>query len=175
VNLQVDLKSRAGGEEEATLSIGEVAARAGLKTSSIRYYESVGILPEPERVSGQRRYLPDVLGRLTVVAVAQEAGFSLAEIRELLDESDGGPPSQRLQALARAKLPEVEALIARAQAMKGWLEGRRLLRVPDPRHLRALPAGRAVSDAAPRAASAPRVPSRRSECPRRDSNPRRAA
>ena len=42
--------------DEATLTIGQVARRAGLKTSAIRYYESVGLLPEPERESGQRRY-----------------------------------------------------------------------------------------------------------------------
>jgi len=109
-------------EESATLSIGEVAARAGIKASSIRYYESLGVLPAPERVSGQRRYEPGVLGRLTVIAVAQEAGFSLAEIRELLEGSDSGRPSERLQTLARSKLPEVESLIVRAEAMKGWLE-----------------------------------------------------
>lgn len=108
--------------QEATLTIGEVAARAGLKTSSIRYYESVGILPEAERVSRQRRYRVDVLRRLAVVGVAQEAGFSLAEIRELLEESGGTGPSKQLQALARRKLPEVEALIVRAEAMKGWLQ-----------------------------------------------------
>lgn len=103
------------------LTIGQVAAEAGVRASSIRYYESVGVLPEPERVSGQRRYSPDVLDRLRLIEVAQAAGFSLDEIRHLLDDSGPDRQSERLQALARRKLPEVEWLIARAKAMEGWL------------------------------------------------------
>ncbi len=105
-----------------TLGIGEVAAQAGLRTSSIRYYESVGVLPEPERAGGQRRYTPEVLDRLRFVEIAQRAGFSLAEIRELLEGADDGRASDRLQALAQRRLPDVEALIARAEAMRAWLE-----------------------------------------------------
>ena len=104
------------------LSIGQVAAQAGIRTSSIRYYESVGVLPEPERISGQRRYSPEVLTRLGFIDVAQQAGFSLDEIRELLDGSTQEQASERLQALARRKLPDIEELIARAEAMKGWLQ-----------------------------------------------------
>jgi MerR family redox-sensitive transcriptional activator SoxR len=105
-----------------SLTIGQVAARAGLRTSSIRYYESVGVLPEPDRVSGQRRYSPEVLTRLGFIDIAQQAGFSLEEIRELLDGSTEGQASDRLQALARRKLPDIEELIARAEAMKVWLQ-----------------------------------------------------
>jgi MerR family transcriptional regulator, redox-sensitive transcriptional activator SoxR len=104
------------------LTIGQVAAQAGIRTSSIRYYESVGVLPEPERTSGQRRYSPDVLTRLGFIDIAQQAGFSLDEIRELLDGSTEGEESDRLQALARRKLPDIEELIARAEAMKDWLQ-----------------------------------------------------
>jgi MerR family transcriptional regulator, redox-sensitive transcriptional activator SoxR len=103
------------------LTIGQVAAMAGVRTSSIRYYESRGVLPEPTRVSGQRRYNEDVLRRLAVIDVAQRAGFSLAEIRELLDSSEG-PAFERVRSLAERKLPEVEALIERAEAVKRWLE-----------------------------------------------------
>jgi MerR family transcriptional regulator, redox-sensitive transcriptional activator SoxR len=103
------------------LTIGQVADRAGIRASSIRYYESVGVLPEPERIGGQRRYRPDVLTRLGFVAIAQQAGFSLEEIRELLDGSEQARVSERLQALAKGKLPEVEELIERAEAMRGWL------------------------------------------------------
>jgi MerR family redox-sensitive transcriptional activator SoxR len=105
-----------------TLSIGEVAAQAGIRTSSIRYYESVGVLAEPERARGQRRYTPEVLDRLRFVDVAQRAGFSLAEIRELLAGAERGRASASLQALAQRRLPDVEALIARAEAMRVWLE-----------------------------------------------------
>jgi MerR family redox-sensitive transcriptional activator SoxR len=108
-------------EATAMLSIGQVASEAGVRTSSIRYYESVGVLPEPERQGGQRRYGPDAVQRLKVIDVAQQAGFSLSEIRELLESSEG-EVSERLKALAQRKLPEVEELIARAQAMKAWLE-----------------------------------------------------
>jgi MerR family redox-sensitive transcriptional activator SoxR len=107
--------------ENGQLSIGEVARRSGVKATTLRYYESIGVLPAPARVGGHRRYDGDVLQRLAVIDVAQRAGFSLAEIRELLDAADE-PASQRIRALAARKLPEVEALIRRAEAMRRWLE-----------------------------------------------------
>src|SRR5215207_4635052 len=71
------------------LTIGDVAHRAGLATSSIRYYESIGLLPEPDRLHGQRRYRTDVLGRLAFIGVAQSAGFKLDEIKALVVGVDG--------------------------------------------------------------------------------------
>jgi MerR family redox-sensitive transcriptional activator SoxR len=107
---------------EATLSIGEVAARAGVNVSAIRYYERNGLLPEPERESGQRRYTDATIRRLAAIDVAKRAGFSLAEVRTLLDSVDGGAPAhEQLRALAERKLPDVEALVRRAQEMRGWL------------------------------------------------------
>lgn len=106
--------------DEARLRIGEVADRANLRKSAIRYYERIGLLPEPERVSGQRIYDPSVLRRLSMIEVSQRAGLSLDEIAELLDAGTE-PISGRLQALAGRKLPEVEALIERAEAMRDWL------------------------------------------------------
>jgi MerR family redox-sensitive transcriptional activator SoxR len=82
------------------LRIGELAERAGLATSAIRYYESIGLLPEPYRVSGQRRYGDDTLKRLEFIAGAQQAGFTLREIAELSDGFD-------VRTLAERKLPEV--------------------------------------------------------------------
>lgn len=107
---------------EATLTIGAVAASAGVRPSSIRYYESVGVLPEPERVSGQRRYGPETVRALGLIDVAQRAGFSLAEIRELMESSAGGHAAEKLRALAERKIPEVEDLIERATTMKAWLQ-----------------------------------------------------
>jgi DNA-binding transcriptional MerR regulator len=105
------------------LTIGEVASRAGVATSSIRYYERIGLLPEPERLGGQRRYDPDVLGRLGFIGVAQSAGFKLREIKELIDGVDGaGGMGEQMRALSSDKLVEVEALLERTKAMKGWLE-----------------------------------------------------
>ena len=109
------------------MSIGEVAQRAGVRPSALRYYESIGVLPTPERENGRRRYdgevLREVLDRLAVVRVAQQAGFTISEIRMLLDGfSEDTPPSERWRVLAREKLPEVEALVERALGMKNLLE-----------------------------------------------------
>src|SRR5215207_1484397 len=105
------------------LTIGEVARRAGVATSSIRYYESIGLLPQPERLHGQRRYRSDVLGRLAFIAVAQSAGFKLDEIKELVEGVDGGDGmGGQMRSLSSRKLGEVEALLERTRAMKGWLE-----------------------------------------------------
>jgi len=104
-------------------TIGEIAAIAGLQTSTLRYYESIGILPPPRRVSGQRRYSRDVLPILAVIQLAKDADFTLPEIRSLLyDDAASSTPSQRWKALAHAKLREVNAVIARAQEMKQLLE-----------------------------------------------------
>jgi MerR family redox-sensitive transcriptional activator SoxR len=106
-----------------SLTIGQVARRAGLRTSHIRYYEDVGVLPQPERVSGQRRYDEVILHRLAIVEVAQRAGLTLEEIRALTGpRQDGHTAGERLRALAERKLPDIEALIARAEAVKRWLE-----------------------------------------------------
>jgi MerR family redox-sensitive transcriptional activator SoxR len=107
---------------EANLMIGEVSRRAGVSISAIRYYERNGLLPEAERVSGQRRYTEEVIERLGIIDVAKQAGFSLAEVGTLLRSIDQGAPAhEQLQALAARKLPEVDALIARAQQMRDWL------------------------------------------------------
>jgi MerR family redox-sensitive transcriptional activator SoxR len=107
---------------EASLTIGEVARRAGVSVSAIRYYERHGLLPEAERVSGRRRYTDEVIERLGIIDVAKRAGFSLAEVGTLLHSIDEGAPAhEQLQALAARKLPEVDALIARAEAMREWL------------------------------------------------------
>lgn len=105
------------------LTIGEVAKRASVATSQIRYYERIGMLPPPERLSGQRRYEPDVLGRLSFIAIAQSAGFKLREIKELMAGiDDGGGLAEAMRALSARKLEEVEALLERTKAVKGWLE-----------------------------------------------------
>ena len=105
------------------LTISEVASRARLRPSAIRYYESIGLLPAPRRISGQRRYDASVLQRLAVIQLAQEAGFTVAEIGRLFYDFEADTPaSERWQALATQKLAEVDALIARAQGMKHLLE-----------------------------------------------------
>jgi MerR family redox-sensitive transcriptional activator SoxR len=115
---------------EDEILIGELARRAGLRPSAIRYYEEIGLLPAPQRVAGRRRYSSQVLQRLAVVAAAQRAGLSLGEIRELLDADDCGAVSGRLREIAERKLPEVEALIERAQLVRSWLEAAADCRCP---------------------------------------------
>lgn len=106
-----------------TFTIGDVARQAGLRTSAIRYYESVGLLATPERTGGRRRYGPGVLTRLRLVRMAQEAGFSLDEIRTLLDGfPEGTPAAERWSELARRKIPEVDALIARMLTVRTVLD-----------------------------------------------------
>ena len=107
---------------EAVLTIGQVAAEAGVASSAIRYYERRGVLPQPDRVAGQRRYGRGTVERLGIIDTAQRAGFSLDEISGLLQGADDGRASERLRKLARRKLPEVEARIERAEAMRRWLE-----------------------------------------------------
>ena len=102
------------------LSIGEVARRTGLRPSALRYYEEAGLVSPAARVSGRRHYDTSVLDRLRVIACAQEAGFTIAEVRQLLSGED--EPSVRWRALAERKLREVDALIEKAQATRRLLE-----------------------------------------------------
>ncbi len=119
----LNLSSSQGDNVETSFTIGDIASRAGINPSAIRYYERRGVLPEPARVNGQRRYDEDVLRRLSVLDVAKRAGFSLEDVRRLFQATDAGAPAHgQLRALAQAKLPEVEALIDRAQDVKRWLE-----------------------------------------------------
>jgi MerR family transcriptional regulator, redox-sensitive transcriptional activator SoxR len=110
-------------ESETLLTIGQVAQRAGIRVSHIRYYEEVGVLPQAERVSGQRRYRADVLHRLSIIDVAQRAGLTLAEIRHLTGPNNRrDDASARIRGLAERKLPDIDALIERAQAVRRWLQ-----------------------------------------------------
>jgi MerR family redox-sensitive transcriptional activator SoxR len=107
--------------EAAELTIGEVAAAAGVRTSTIRYYESVGVLPEPARVSGRRRYTTETINRLATIAIAQQVGFTLDEIKDLIAPGPD-PAHERLRKLAQRKLPEIDEVIQRAIAIKSWLQ-----------------------------------------------------
>jgi MerR family redox-sensitive transcriptional activator SoxR len=103
------------------LAIGEVAERAGMSTSRIRYYEARGLLPVPERAAGKRRYTDEVFRRLAIIDAAQRVGFTLAEIRDLLGSRDQ-PAHERLRQLAMLKLPELDDLIARATSVRRALK-----------------------------------------------------
>lgn len=105
------------------LSIGEVAKRSGIRTSALRYYEEAGILPAPTRVSGQRRYDADAIHRIDVLKFAQQAGFTLGEIKTLFHGFGAETPlSSRWRSLANAKLRELDLLGQRIQKMRRALE-----------------------------------------------------
>jgi MerR family redox-sensitive transcriptional activator SoxR len=104
-------------------AIGEVARRVGIRASAIRYYESVEVLPAPQRINGRRRYDARVFDRLAVIQMAQQAGFTVAELRTLFNGfTTETTASARWEVLARQKLVEVDALMRRVQAMRGILE-----------------------------------------------------
>jgi MerR family transcriptional regulator, redox-sensitive transcriptional activator SoxR len=106
-----------------SLSIGEVARRTGIRTSALRYYEDVGILPRPARVNGRRSYDTDVIRRIDVLRFAQQAGFTLEEIKTLFNGFGAETPlSSRWQALARTKLHELDVLAQRIKRMRRALE-----------------------------------------------------
>jgi MerR family redox-sensitive transcriptional activator SoxR len=105
------------------MTIGDVARRAGVRASALRYYESVGLLAAARRAGGRRVYDESVLDTLRLIQLAKDAGFSVAEIRRLLHGFDRATPaSARWQAMASRKLEDVTARIARAQAMQGVLQ-----------------------------------------------------
>ena len=116
LKVQVNLKS---GPRPKLLRIGEIAERAGLATSAVRYYESAGLLRHPDRVNGRRRYDETVLEELAVIRLAQLAGFTVAEIRTLMHGfARPTPPSERWRKLANAKLAEVDRKLADLEHMR---------------------------------------------------------
>jgi len=107
----------------SSMSIGKVARICGLAPSAIRYYEKAGLLPKPVRVSRQRRYGADTIGRLRLLQVARAAGFSIAETRTFVAGfSASTPPAVRWRTLAKRKLAEVEAQMRQLRRMKALLE-----------------------------------------------------
>ncbi|MBB6094992.1 MerR family redox-sensitive transcriptional activator SoxR [Povalibacter uvarum] len=105
------------------LSIGQVAKRTGIRTSALRYYEEAGILPAPARVAGRRSYDPDVIRRIDILRFAQQAGFTLEEIKTLFRGFGTDTPlSTRWQRLAHTKLRELDEQAERIQRMRSALE-----------------------------------------------------
>src|SRR5262249_49714371 len=105
------------------MTIGEVARQAGVRTSAIRYYERMGLLPPPRRQSGRRDYDPDAVAQLAVIQFARATGFSLRDTRQLVrgftPTTAAGP---RWRALAAAKIEEIDRLIDRASPLKALAE-----------------------------------------------------
>jgi MerR family redox-sensitive transcriptional activator SoxR len=105
------------------LAISDVARVFGLRTSAIRYYEQIGILPAPMRKNGQRRYDNNALFRLAVVQRARETGFTLEEIRELFfGFRPGTPPPKRWHQLSERKIAELRSRMKRLKLMETLLK-----------------------------------------------------
>jgi MerR family transcriptional regulator, redox-sensitive transcriptional activator SoxR len=121
-----------GPRGASLLAIGELAERTGKRPSSIRYYEQIGLLPQPVRVSGQRRYDPGTARTLAVIDTAQRAGLTLDEIKVLLSASpDDKSAIDRLREVADRKLPEIAALLERTELVRHWLECAARCECPD--------------------------------------------
>jgi MerR family transcriptional regulator, redox-sensitive transcriptional activator SoxR len=105
------------------LAISDVARVFGLRTSAIRYYEQIGILPPPIRKNGQRRYERSVLFRLAVVQRARKSGFTLDEIRELFfGFRSATPPPKRWRELSERKIGELRIQMKRLKLMETLLK-----------------------------------------------------
>ena len=106
------------------LTIGTLAKRTGTKVQTIRYYEQIGLMPEPGRTEGgQRRYGDAELDRLAFIRHARQLGFPLDAIRELLDLSDTpGHSCAHVDSIAHKQLRQVEARIARLEALRAELQ-----------------------------------------------------
>jgi DNA-binding transcriptional MerR regulator len=97
------------------MTIGELARAGNVKASLVRYYESLGVLPEPRRVGNARRYGADSLARLNVILVARRLGLSLSEIREIaLDPT-------ALKTIAARRVAEIAAVIREARVQRALL------------------------------------------------------
>jgi len=111
------------GQVTAPLTVGQLAARAAVRTDTIRYYEREGLLPAPQRTDGDhRRYGPADLDRLLFIRGAQRLGLRLAEIRELLAVRDTGTCAcEPAGALLRRHAAEIGTEIQRLAAPRAEL------------------------------------------------------
>src|SRR5262245_52430028 len=105
------------------LAIGDLARATNTKVETIRYYEDIGLIPEPTRSAGnQRRYDKRALDRLAFIRHSRELGFTLDSIRDLLRLSDHPDrPCAEADQIAKARLIEVESRLKRLKALKGEL------------------------------------------------------
>jgi len=98
------------------LTIGELARRTGVATSALRYYEELGLMPAPVRISGQRRYPESAAALVGVILFLRDAGFSLRESKALLASRAHAVDGWRQ--LAHRKLAELDEQIAKSQAAR---------------------------------------------------------
>ena len=102
------------------IPIGALSRNTGVKVPTIRYYESVGLLPPPPRTESNRRlYGPEAVNRLRFIRHARELGFEVDAIRQLLELSDQPERScKAADAIARRHLSEIKSRITRLKALE---------------------------------------------------------
>ena len=98
------------------LTISELARRAGVSTAALRYYEELGLLPPTARISGQRRYPESALGRVGIILLLGDVGFTLAERKVFM--ASRPVALDDWEPLARRKLAELDDQIAKAQTAR---------------------------------------------------------
>ena len=114
VKLEVGFKSTGND-----VTIGQLSGASGTPASTIRYWERIGVMPKPVRVSGQRRYRSDAVHQLAVLRLAQACGFRLDEIRDLMHGFRSGvPASRRWRELALKKQQELNGQMDRIKTMQ---------------------------------------------------------
>ncbi len=105
------------------MMIGEVAKQFGLKTSTLRYYESIGLLPPSPRIGGRRQYEASILERLRLIRGAQQLGFSLLEIQQLLETRPLNTlPVEQWRMHSPAKIRQIDIQIERLQQRRSLLK-----------------------------------------------------
>jgi len=106
-----------------TMHIGEIAKRFGLNPRTIRYYETIGVLPKAERTeSGYRLYAEDAIKRLEFVLKSKTLGLTLDEVRQILSLHDKGvAPCEHTKDFIKYKLREIDERIAALKSLKGTL------------------------------------------------------
>jgi MerR family transcriptional regulator, redox-sensitive transcriptional activator SoxR len=106
------------------MTVGEVAGRAGVAPSTLRYYEREGLIAAARSDGGQRRYQRDVLRRIAFVRAAQRVGLSLEEIKEALASLPSGrtPTRSDWTRLSRSWRPRLDARIAELERLRDGLD-----------------------------------------------------
>ena len=105
---------------ERELTVGELARATGVPATTLRYWDDLGLLVAPVRVSGQRRYPPSAIAQVGQVLVLQDVGFTLRELPAVMTSQNTGTDEWR--EAAERKLAELASLIARVEAAREALE-----------------------------------------------------
>lgn len=105
-------------------TIGPLSRATDVKVTTIRYYESIGLLSEPDRsASGQRLYDDAAFDRLRFIRHARDLGFGVSEIRELIElQTNSGDDCGRIDEIARRHLTEVRRRLSQLEALEGELK-----------------------------------------------------